>query len=247
MKKILLTAGLLASLTGTAQTAAEDEGNRRQLERMASLHWDNWEPWGIYWSLFHSDYKKDDKRLLAGTAPYLAHLGALEIQRDRDEKYKMYTDSIAQRHEAIASNWMPGIPDVPWWVHYKKVFEDLEDDYASLVNSQPGKVQTFMQDNSLLTWYGTESDLLKDRLETVKGAFMARGSRVMAYQRLQNEYRQLNERFRAMVVVARNYVRHPVFKPGDPHDQEGPYLRAVHSSIDEIKAREILSDHFKRE
>lgn len=245
MKKTLLAAGLMASLTGMAQTAAEDEGNRYQLERMSSLHWDNWEPWGLYWSLFHSQYKNDDKRLLAGSAPYLAHLGALEVQKNRDKDYKMYTDSIAEKHQAIAANWMPGIPDVPWWVHYKKVFDGLEDDYADLVNSQSGDVQTFLQKNSLLTWYDTESGLLKDRLETVKGAYMARGSRVMAYQRLQTEYRELNERFRGMVVVSRNYVRHPVFKEGDPHDQEGPFLRAVHKSIDEIKSKEILRDHFK--
>lgn len=249
MKKLLYAMMVMVSFVSRAQTTyvnARDEGNERQLERMVFVRWDEWEPWGIYWSLLHHDYKEDDKRILKPTGPYVAHQAFLLAQEQEDEKYKMYTDTIAQKHKAIDSNWAPGIPDLPRWLYYQDAFKDLEDEYADIVNSQNADVQNFLQTHKMLVWYDNESGILKDRLETIKNGYMDRGSRVMAYQRLYDQYQNLNERFKKIVVVAKQHVKFPVFKPTDPHDQEGPFLRAVHKSIDEINSKSILGGHFKK-
>jgi hypothetical protein len=249
MKKIFAIIVALLPFCLKAQTTyvnARDEGNERQLERMVFVRWDEWEPWSLYWSLLHDDYKDEDKRILTPSGPYVAHQAFLLAQEQEDEKYKMYTDTIAQKHKAIDSSWGSGIPDLPWWLHFKKAFEDLEDEYSDIVNSQSADVQNFLQTHKMLVWYENESGILVDRLSTLKNAYMDRGSRVMAYQRIYDQYENLNERFKKIVVVAKQHSKFPVFKPTDPHDQEGPFLRAVHKSIDGISSKAILGEHFKK-
>lgn len=204
---------LIYSKSSRAQMPVYDERNTYQRERMVFVRWNKFKPDGLfsqaYWIL-HPGYKGKDKRPLGPKGPYLFHEALLQGQDNQDEQYRKYTDTIANKHLAEDLNSEGGALDVPYSFYYEDRFKKLQQAKDNVLAAQAPDVQLYLLKNKLLDWYNTERDILDDRISNIHNSYMDRGSRILAYQRIETDYTKLTDSFTKVVMLAKNTVHAPV-------------------------------------
>jgi hypothetical protein len=208
MKKLSITicASLIWAAQLFAQSAVADKSIRYQQERMVFKQWDQnkftptsgflgLNPWyWLTWGFFYPNYHKTDLRPLSGNGPQTQRLGMVATMSNTDNKYKLHSDTIrktAVSDIADRSGLIAGA-DPLWSLYYSNEFQPvLNNNMNSILSGLTPQVSSRLVTEGLYGWYKNELDRLKERIEGAHSADMDRGSRIMAYYRLLNEYRSL--------------------------------------------------------
>lgn len=217
--RILLCLSLTAlSLYTGAQVAVTDEPNVGQAWRMVAFKWNSWKPGNFlgkfYWDTFHSSYRHGkDRRPLGPGGPYTKAMILIETQENEESKYQKYTAEIRKKHVSEDLNNQGGTADLPWNLYYGDIFWEHMDKRDKMLTSMLSNgtrvaVQWLIQ-TKLLQAYNKQRDLLIDRINALHNAYMPRGSRILAYQRLDNEFTSLNSSLHEMLDAAVKFKKIP--------------------------------------
>lgn len=209
MKKLLIaiTFTLVALIRHCfGQSVVEDQSVRYQEERMVYLQWDQnkFTPkagflslnpyYWLTWGLFHPNYHKTDLRPLSGTGPQTQRLALVSAMNSTDDKYKRQSDTVrntAQSEMANQSGLTTGT-DPLWQLYYNSELKPVISNSAtSILAGLSPQVSQKLVTEGLYSWYKNELDMLKERIQAAHSTNMDRGSRIMAYHRLLQEYRKL--------------------------------------------------------
>jgi hypothetical protein len=208
MKKtiMLFITGLICAAHCFAQTVVSDKSIRYQQERMVFKQWDQkkFTPtsgflglnpyYWLTWGFFYPNYHKTDLRPLSANGPQTQRLGMVVAMNSTDNKYKLQSDTV--RNTALSeiagqSGLLTGA-DPLWMLYYSNEFKPvLNNSMAGILSGLTPQVSTRLVSEGLYSWYKNELDRLKERIVGAHSADMERGSRIMAYYRLLNEYRRL--------------------------------------------------------
>jgi hypothetical protein len=177
----------------------QDKANNGQLKRMVFNQWDDWQPtpstnWlGLpknpigwtYWRVLHHAYwKGEDQRPWKTGGQFQQNYLSLLAQKDLDHKMVDTTNAMMETNLATALSMSGGVADIPYQLYFKSKFDDLYQgvmayfqalqikypaSFNEMINSQNGKR------------YVEFLDVEKDRIETIHGLFVDRGSRMVSY------------------------------------------------------------------
>ncbi|MFD0764502.1 hypothetical protein ACFQZI_06535 [Mucilaginibacter lutimaris] len=208
MKKIIyiMLTAMCCAASCFAQSYVVDKNIRYQQERMVYKQWDKnkftptsgflgLNPWyWLTWGFFYPNYHKNDLRPLSPNGPQSQRLAMVGTMNGIDNKYKQESDTVrntALSETAGRSGLVTGA-DPLWALYYSREFKPvLEHSMASVLGGLSPQVSTRLISEGLYDWYRGELDRLKERIDGAHSADMERGSRIMAYFRLLNEYRRL--------------------------------------------------------
>jgi len=189
-----------------AQMYVHDQSVIYQQERMVFKQWDQdkFTPthgflWlnPLYWLTWawHTDYHNTDRRPLSGSGPQTQRLALVAAMQNTDNAYKLQADTLRNTAISEAINYNSSLSDADplWLLYYSKEFKLLlqQDDGAAL-SGVPGRTQAYLQSSGTYNWYLDESHSLAERLNTARSTTLDRGSRILAYYRLLNEWRRLS-------------------------------------------------------
>lgn len=218
--KSLLIAGLclLICLRLPAQTIIQDKAVENQSQRMVFQQWDQNKfypkPGFLYtnpyywlvWGLFDPNYHKTDLRPLSATGPQTQRLALVGTMNGIDKQYKLHSDTVRTTAlSQIADNsGLVSDADPLWLLYYSGQFSPLLNySAASILGPLSPAVSTKLVSEGMYSWYTDELDRLKQRLNGARSADMDRGSRIMAYYRMLNEYSNLASVWATRVAGAR--------------------------------------------
>ncbi|MEI6949824.1 hypothetical protein V9K67_21740 [Paraflavisolibacter sp. H34] len=209
MRKLLLIPFSLMALQAPAQVLkARDNPNIGQTWRMVHKRWDYWKPGGargfFYWQLLHGEYRNgEDLRPLSLHGPYTKAIGLIALQVPEENSYENYTASIRDKHISEDLNNQGGTADLPWNFYYREVFDDFQKEsdrtLTLLLSTGHAKAVQWLVRSHQLAGYEHSKGILVDRILALHKAYLDRGSRILAYQRLAGEFEALNQSFRLMV------------------------------------------------
>ncbi|WP_431293355.1 hypothetical protein [Pedobacter sp. P26] len=206
MKKLLLLLALLPlAVSAFSQKKIRDKHITHQQERMVFKQWDedlftptpgflwlNPEYW-ITWAL-HPNYPKTDLRPLGPVGPQTQRLALAAAMQSTDNAYKLQADTIRN----LATTEMLGLSgavsaiDPLWMLFYSREFEDLiSGDNVGLLAGLSIKEREYLVSSGAYSWFVEESNALLERLQAARNTAMDRGSRILAYHRMLDEYRKL--------------------------------------------------------
>jgi hypothetical protein len=209
MKKLIYTAILSMACTSfcLAQSVVSDKSIRYQQERMVFKQWDQkkFTPtsgflglnpyYWLTWGFFYPNYHKTDIRPLSANGPQTQRLGMVAAMNSTDNSYKRQSDTIRNTslsEIADQSGLITGA-DPLWMLYYSREFQPvLNNSMASILAGLSPQVSSRLVSEGLYNWYKNELDRLKERIQGAHTADMERGSRIMAYYRLLNEYHRLS-------------------------------------------------------
>lgn len=199
-------------------TIVQDKANNGQLKRMVFKQWDDWQPdpstnWlGIpkdpigwfYWRVLHHSYwKGEDQRPWKTGGQFQQNHIALLAQKDLDAKMVDTTNAMMQTNLATALSMSGGAADIPYQLYFKNKFEDLFKDvidyFQALQTKYPASFNEMINSPNGKK-YMEFLDVEKDRIETIHGLFVDRGSRMVSYFKILSELQPACE-------VIKNYVR----------------------------------------
>jgi hypothetical protein len=204
---VLSAACLLLGLNSFAQSVVMDKSIRYQQERMVFKQWDKnkftptsgflgLNPWyWLTWGFFYPNYHKNDLRPLSGSGPQTQRLALVAAMSNTDNNYKLQSDTL--RNSALSeiggqSGLVAG-SDPLWLLYYSNEFKPvLNNSAATILGKLSPQVSAKLVSEGLYGWYKNELDRLKERIQGAHSADMERGSRIMAYYRLLQEYRRLS-------------------------------------------------------
>ncbi|MBS1527807.1 MAG: hypothetical protein JST19_19340, partial [Bacteroidetes bacterium] len=148
----------------------------------------------LVWGLFDPNYHKTDMRPLSLTGPQTIRLGLVSDQNSIDNKYKLQSDTARKTalSNIVNQSGLLSDADPLWLLYYKQQFSPLLNYTAvSILGSLTPSVSAKLVSEGTYSWYTAELDKLKERLNGARSTDMDRGSRIMAYYRMLNEYRNL--------------------------------------------------------
>ncbi|RZK42647.1 MAG: hypothetical protein EOO90_06300 [Pedobacter sp.] len=211
MRIIMLMLWLTISLAARAQRSIVDESIRFQQERMVFKQWGRnkftptsgflglnpyyWLTWGL-----HPNYPKTDLRPLSATGPQTQRLAMVAAMNSSSRSYKLHSDTLRNIAllEVAAQNGLLSGTDPLWILYYRDEFRPvLENTAGSILSPFPLAVRAKLVEQGLFSWYKNELDKLKERIEGARTADMDRGSRIMAYHRMLQEYQKLQANWEA--------------------------------------------------
>jgi hypothetical protein len=205
IKYLFLWSVMLTKQLSFAQTSINDEAIRYQEERMVFKQWDKnkfkpssgflglnpyyWLTWGLMPS-----YKKTDLRPLGPSGPQTQRIALVATMNNTDNSYKLHSDTL--RNSAVSDignqSGLVTAADPLWLLYYAKELEPvLEHSDASILSGLPDAVRQKVISEGLLGWYRKELDMLEERLDAARSTDMDRGSRIVAYHRMLQQYRTL--------------------------------------------------------
>lgn len=198
--------GLLLSLTfrsAFAQLAIEDKAVRYQQERMVFKQWDRrkfeptsgwlginpyyWLTWGL-----HPNYPDTDRRPLSSWGPQTQRLGLVGAMNSTSNAYKLEADTLRNTSLLEITNYSGAVSaaDPLWILYYSKELKPvLEFSEASVLSPLTPAVRSKVISEGLYNWFKNELTVLKERINGAKNSNMDRGSRILAYHRMLQEYR----------------------------------------------------------
>jgi len=196
---------LLSSLLGFCQRRIRDKHITYQQERMVFKQWDrdlftptpgflwlNPEYW-LTWAL-HPNYPKTDLRPLGPVGPQTQRLALAAAMQSTDNAYKLQADTLRNMALSETYNYIGGVSalDPLWQLFYADEFEPLmlQSD-GEILSGMSQKERNYLVSSGAYGWFVEESHALLKRLETARNTTMDRGSRILAYHRLLEEYRKL--------------------------------------------------------
>ncbi|TCC94991.1 hypothetical protein [Pedobacter hiemivivus] len=200
---ILAAAGYLQ---GYAQKTIRDKHITNQQERMVFKQWSkskftptsgflglNPEYW-LTWA-WHPDYPKKDLRPLSPSGPQSQRLLLVAAMSNTENAYKQQADTLRNTalSEAVSYSGDLSITDPLWLLYYRHEFDPLlELDDAMIMIGIEQKVKDYLIQTGIKSWYLEEGHALAQRLEATRTTTLDRGSRILAYHRMLEEYRKLN-------------------------------------------------------
>jgi hypothetical protein len=204
MKKTVLLMLLFTLLARMAfsQKMISDEAIRYQQERMVFKQWDsdkfkpspgllNLNP--LYWLTWawHTDYPKHDLRPLGPQGPQTQQLALVAAMQNVEQAYKLQADSLRQTaaRDAVRYSGLLSDADPLWILYYRDQFGPLlsQTDQSPL-DGLGQKEKDNLVTSHTLDWYLQEIHSLTERLNAARTTTVDRGSRLLAYQRLLDEY-----------------------------------------------------------
>lgn len=190
-----------------AQTEINDEAFRYQEQRMVFQQWDQnkFKPgkgflglnpyYWLVWGWPYPNYHKTDRRPLSLTGPQTQRLTLVAAMNSTDHQYKLQSDTVKNTalSEIANQSGLITVADPLWLLYYKDEFKPvLNNSMASILSGLSPQVSAKLVSEGLYSWYKNELDRLKQRIDGAHSADMDRGSRILAYHRLLQEYRKLS-------------------------------------------------------
>ena len=208
MKKLfLLTAGLLFGARIFAQETVKDQATENQSQRMVYAQWnqkdfyphsgflDTNPYYWLVWGLFDPDYHKTDLRPLSATGPQTQRLALVSSMNGIDNNYKLHSDTLRNTalSQIASQSGLLSDADPLWLLYYKQQFQPLLNySAATILGPLSPQVSAKLVSEGLYTWYTNELSRLQQRLNGARTTDMDRGSRIIAYYRMLNDYKNLS-------------------------------------------------------
>src|ERR1700743_3481752 len=208
MKKILsLLAFCLLLSTSFAQSSIKDDAVDNQSQRMVFQQWDQGKfyphsgflytnpYYWLVWGLFDPNYHKTDLRPLSPTGPQTQRLALVSTMNGIDNRYKLQSDTARNTalSQIASQSGLLSDADPLWLLYYKQQFNPLLNyTPVSILSGFSPQVSSKLLSEGSYSWYVGELEKLKERLNGARTTDMDRGSRIMAYYRMLNEYKNLS-------------------------------------------------------
>ncbi|PWS32667.1 hypothetical protein [Pedobacter paludis] len=206
MKKLLMLLAVLPlAVPVFSQKKIRDKHITHQQERMVFKQWDadlftptpgflylNPEYW-ITWAL-HPNYPKTDLRPLGPIGPQTQRLALAAAMQSTDNAYKLHADTIRGLATTEMLNYSGAVSAVDplWMLFYSREFEELiSGDDSNILAGLSAKERDYLVSSGAYGWFVEESHALLERLQAARNTDMDRGSRILAYHRMLDEYRKL--------------------------------------------------------
>ncbi|WP_243770733.1 MULTISPECIES: hypothetical protein [Mucilaginibacter] len=203
----LLTILFFFSHTIQAQSLIKDDAVDNQSQRMVFQQWDqnkfypkagflslNPYYW-LVWGLFDPNYHKTDLRPLSATGPQTQRLALVSTMNGIDNRYKLQSDTARNTalSQIASQSGLLSDADPLWLLYYKQQFNPLLNySPVSILGGLSPQASAKLVSEGSYSWYTAELDKLKERLNGARTTDMDRGSRIMAYYRMLNEYKNLS-------------------------------------------------------
>jgi len=206
MKKILALLAFGFPLFAFSQEVVQDKAIENQEQRMVYAQWDqnDFYPksgfldtnpyYWLVWGLFDPNYHKTDLRPLSATGPQTQRLALVAAQNSTDGKYKLQSDTLRNTALSQIANQSGLLSDADplWLLYYSQQFQPLLNYSATtLLSPLSPQVSSKLVSEGTYSWYTNELSMLKQRLNGARTTDQDRGSRIMAYYRLLQEYQRL--------------------------------------------------------
>ncbi|WP_104382195.1 hypothetical protein [Sphingobacterium sp. HMA12] len=208
MKNLLILGiGLLMVINGKAQSVRRltDQHIVNQQERMVFKQWDKkkftptkgflglnpnyWLTWA-----WHSNYPKNDLRPLSSGGAQTQRLLLVAAMKNTEEAYSRHADTLRNTALTEMLNYTGAVSQVDplWQLYYGHEFQSLyQINHASALQGAASEVSSYLIRTGILQWYIDESAALSERLDGARSTNLDRGSRIMSYHRMLDEYRKL--------------------------------------------------------
>lgn len=189
-----------------AQEVVQDKAIENQSQRMVYAQWnqndfypkagflDTNPYYWLVWGLFDPDYHKTDLRPLSATGPQTQRLALVAAQNSTDGKYKLQSDTLRNTalSQIASQSGLLSDADPLWLLYYNQQFQPLLNySQTTLLGSLSPQVSAKLVSEGTYSWYTNELSMLKQRLNGARTTDQDRGSRIMAYYRLLQEYQRL--------------------------------------------------------
>ena len=208
MKKLfVLTVGLLFAARSFAQEEVRDKATENQSQRMVYAQWNqnDFYPkagfldlnpyYWLVWGLFDPNYHKTDLRPLSATGPQTQRLALVASLDNTDNHYKLQSDTARNTALSNIANQSGLLSDADplWLLYYNQQFQPLLNySAATLLGPLPSNVSAQLVSQGFYSWYINALSSLKQRLNGARTTDQDRGSRIMAYYRMLQEYQRLS-------------------------------------------------------
>jgi len=205
-----------------AQVEVYDKAIVHQEQRMVFQQWNQnqFDPkagflslnpyYWLVWGLFDPNYHKTDRRPLSATGPQTQRLALVAGQNTIDGKYKLQSDTVRNTalSQIASQSGLLSDADPLWLLYYNLQFQPLLNySAATLLGTLPPQVSTKLLSEGTYNWYTTELSMLKQRLNGARTTDMDRGSRIMAYYRMLNEYQRLAGVWNVRIAAAQKDIQ----------------------------------------
>lgn len=206
MKKIAILFSFCFPLFAFAQEVVQDKAIENQEQRMVYAQWnqndfypkagflDTNPYYWLVWGLFDPNYHKTDLRPLSATGPQTQRLALVAAQNSTDGKYKLQSDTLRNTalSQIASQSGLLSDADPLWLLYYNQQFQPLLNySAATLLAPLTAQVSSKLVSEGTYNWYTNELSMLKQRLNGARTTDQDRGSRIMAYYRLLQEYERL--------------------------------------------------------
>jgi hypothetical protein len=202
---ILSIALTLTALAGSSQTVTyiQDKGAIGQLKRMTADQWNDWQPdpgtdffgfpdnvygWAFWDIANNSYYHGADLRPLKADGPYTQNILATVLQVPQDNNTATYTDSILSVNLKEAANMEGGDLDIIYSLYYSDVFSDFDKAYSKMWNQCSASTQDYLNSKGYTAGYQARRAVYREQADGVHAAYMQRGSRWLAYMKIEKEW-----------------------------------------------------------
>ncbi|OOG19644.1 hypothetical protein BWD42_06955 [Sphingobacterium sp. CZ-UAM] len=204
---LLLCIALLIVIQGRAQSVRRitDQHIVNQQERMVFKQWDKkkftptkgflglnpnyWLTWA-----WHPNYPKKDRRPLSGNGEQTQRILLVAAMKSTEEAYTKHADTLRNTALIEMLNYVGAISDTDplWQLYYSAEFQSLyQVNSTSALEGTEAGVKDYLSRTGVLQWFLDESTALLERLQAARSTNLDRGSRIMAYHRMLDEYRKL--------------------------------------------------------
>lgn len=248
---LLLPYFLLAQTVTTVQ----DKANNGQLKRMVFKQWNDWQPtpntnwlglpknpigWAYWRVLHHAYWKGEDKRPWKTGGQFQQNYLSLLAQKNLDRKMVDTTNTMMETNLATALSMSGGMADLPYQLYFENkfagLFQDVTNYYEALQTKYPASFNQMMNSPNGKR-YIEFLEVEKDRIETIHGLFVDRGSRMVSYFKILNTLQPACEGIK-------NYIRSYMLlaKLPAPQKIQRPVRPVISDSDDAQMVRELLKN-----
>ena len=203
----LLTIFFFFSARTHAQSIVKDNAVINQSQRMVFQQWNqnSFYPkpgflslnpyYWLVWGFFDPNYHKTDLRPLSLTGPQTQRLALVSTMNGIDNHYKLQSDTVRTTalSQIASQSGLLSDADPLWLLYYKQQFNPvLNYTPVSILGGFSPQVSSKLVSEGSYSWYAAELAKLKQRLNGARTTDMDRGSRIMAYYRMLEEYKNLS-------------------------------------------------------
>jgi len=207
MLSLLFAFSFLLSNRLFAQEEINDESLRYQEQRMVFQQWDQnkFTPtpgfldlnpyYWLTWGFDYPNYHKTDIRPLSATGPQTQRLALVAAMNSTDANYKLQSDTVRNTALSETANQSGLLSDADplWLLYYNSEFQPvLNYSAAFILAGLSPQVSAKLVSEGTYNWYTNELARLKQRVQGAHSTDMDRGSRIIAYYRLLQEYKKLS-------------------------------------------------------
>ena len=209
----------LSPLNGQTVRKINDKHIVNQQERMVFKQWDKnkftpkkgflglnpqyWLTWGL-----HPNYPKVDHRPLSASGPQTLRMGMLLAMKESTQRYKLHSDTLRSTSLTEIYNYAPQVnsADPLWNLYYKNELSPLLEERIDHLKDFPYELKINLIAKGVLDWYIQEFESLRQRLSIAQQSYLDRGSRMLSYHRILQDYQLLNTNWNAKVQYQAKYL-----------------------------------------